>query len=95
MSRVNIVTFSAVALLAGATLSTNAYAHAPARAKPTQSAPHATMRPNPEDTPGYQSYLAAGNGTCSPVVSGHFGPERQRSGVLPYCGGGVPDVGSP
>ena len=43
-------------------------AHAPASATPTQSAPHATMRPGtPEPTPAPPSNAPYGSsGTCSP-----------------------------
>jgi hypothetical protein len=72
---------------------TGIIASAPARAKPTHSAPHATMRPgNPEDTRGYQPTPAPPSnapyglyGTCSPVL--HFGFRSIDEGVLPYCGG--------
>ena len=60
-------------------------AHAPARAKPTQSAPHAI---NPAPTSA--SPTSWGNGTCSPLP--RFGKVEQArrlaEGGLPWCGGG-------
>jgi hypothetical protein len=59
-------------------------AHAPARAKPIQSASHATMRPdNPAPTSAPPTYGT--NGTCSPLPM--RSSRRLAEGGLPWCGG--------
>jgi hypothetical protein len=107
MSRITVT--SAIILLASTVLSSSAIAqerthkspHALSRAKLTQSATHATIpRTNPEDTPKYQSNSAplyGSGGTCSPLP--RFGKVEQArrlaEGGLPWCGGGVTNMGSP